>query len=188
MHGPKMCNNLYKLSFTHVQNNKPIDYSLNASAPLPTWEIWHRRFRHVAYGGLKKLHDHQLVDGMEVNVHSLTPDCVACTEPKHSESPYGPLLPRQTKPGELTHIDLWGKYQVASINHNYYYLLMVDDASWHITIKFLKTKEQAAQRIVNYIAALQNQQKIPCAIRMDRGTEFINEPLKTWCQAQGIQT
>ena len=121
-------------------------------------------------------------------MHSPTPDCVACTEAKHSESSYEPPLPRQMKPSKLTHMDLWGKYQVTSINHNYYYLLMVDDASRHITIEFLKIKEQVAQRIVNYIAALRNQQKIPCAIHTDRGTEFVNEPLKTWCQAQGIQT
>ena len=46
--GPKTRNNLYKLSFTHAQNNEPIDYSLNTSTPLPTWE-WHRHFGHVAY-------------------------------------------------------------------------------------------------------------------------------------------
>ena len=152
--GPKTRNNLYKLTFTHAPTNDPIDCSLNASTPVPTWEIWHRCFGHVAYGGLKTLHDHQLVEGMEIDVHSPKPDCVACTEAKHSETPYRPSLPRQTKPGELTHMDLWGKYQIASIHNNYYYLLMVDDATRHITIEFLKTKDQAAQKIVNYIATL----------------------------------
>jgi hypothetical protein len=90
---------------------------------------------------LKKLLDHQLIKGMEVNMHSPMPNCVACTEAKHSKSPYGPPLPHQTKPGKLTHMDLWGKYHIASIHGNYYYLLMVDDASQHITIKFLKAKE-----------------------------------------------
>ena len=148
--------------FTHVPTNDPIDCSLNTSAPLPTWEIWHCCFGHVAYGGLKMLHDHQLVEGMEINVHSPKPDCMACTEAKHSETPFGPSLPRQTKPGELTHMDLWGKYQIASIHNNYYYLLMVDNATQHITIEFLKTKDQVTQKIVNYIATLQSQQKTPC--------------------------
>jgi hypothetical protein len=109
-------------------------------------------------------------------------------EAKHSESPYGPPLPHQTKPGELTHMDLWGKYHIASIHSNYYYLLMVDNALWHITIKFLKAKEQVGQKVINYIATLCTQNKTPCAIRMDRGTKFVNESLQTWCQAHGIQT
>ena len=134
------------------------------------------------------LHDHQLMEGMEIDVHSLKPDCVVCTEAKHSETPFGPSLPRQTKPGELTHMDLWGKYQIASIHNNYYYLLMVDDATQHITIEFLKTKDQVVQKIVNYIVTLQSQQKTPCTICTDRGTKFVNESIKTWCQAHGIQT
>ena len=152
--GPKTCNNLYKLIFTHALIDNPIDCLLNASAPLPTWEIWHRCFGHIAYGSLKTLHDCQLVEGMKINVHSPKPDCVACTEAKHSESPYGPLLPHQMKHGELTHMNLWGKYQITSIHQNYYYLLMVDNATHHITIEVLKTKDQAVQQIINYIATL----------------------------------
>ena len=29
--------------------------------------------------------------------------------------------------------------------------------------------------------------KTPCALRMDRGTEFVNEDLRTWCNSQGIK-
>ena len=45
-----------------------------------------------------------------------------------------------------------------------------------------------ATKIVNYIATLQSQQKTPCTIHTDRGTKFVNESMKTWCQAHGIQT
>ena len=43
-------------------------------------------------------------------------------------SPYGPTTKHHTKVGELTHVDLWGKYEKASIHGNYYYLLMVSVA------------------------------------------------------------
>jgi hypothetical protein len=33
------------------------------------------------------------------------------------------------KPGNLTHIDVWDKYNVVSINKFQYYLLFVDNAS-----------------------------------------------------------
>ena len=29
--------------------------------------------------------------------------------------------------------------------------------------------------------------RVPCAIRADRGTEFVNEALKNWCHSQGIE-
>ena len=114
-------------------------------------------------------------------------DCVACMEAKLSESPYGPMLGCPTKPGKLTHMGLWGKYDVASINGNQYYLLMVDDAACYITVKFLKTKDQAAQKVMDYMTYLKVQGKTPCAIHANRGTEFVNETLRGWCNSQGIE-
>ena len=92
-------------------------------------------------------------------------------------SPYGLTTKRHTKVGELMHMDLWGKYEKASINGNYYYLLMVDDASHYVTVKFLKTKTQAVQRIKDYMTHLSACSKSPCMIQIDHGTEFMNEEL-----------
>jgi len=85
------------------------------------------------------------------------------------------------------HMDLWGKYDVMSINGNQYYLLMVDDAMRYITVKFLKMKDQAAQKIMDYMTYLKAWGKTPCAIRADRGTEFVNETLREWCNSQGVE-
>jgi len=127
--GVKVRNNLYKVTFKHAPETAHSDYAFSAASPSQTWETWHRRFGHVGYSGIKKLLDNQLVDGLHIDVNSPKPDCVACTEAKLSEMPYGPMSGHPTKPGELTHMDLWGKYDVASINGNQYYLLMVDDAA-----------------------------------------------------------
>ena len=185
--GTKVRNKLYKMTFKHVPGTTHSDCAFNAASPTPTWETWHRRFGHVGYSGIKKLLDNQLVDGLEIDPNSPKPDCIACTEAKLSEAPYGPASERQTKPGELTHMDLWGKYDVASIHGNQYYLLMIDDAARYITIEFLKTKDQAAQRIMNYMTYLKARGRVPCAIRADWGTEFVNEALKSWCHSQGIE-
>jgi len=127
------------------------------------------------------------MDGLQIDMHSSKPDCVACTEAKLFEAPYGPASGCQTKPGELTHMDLWGKYDVASIHGNQYYLLMIDEATQYITVEFLKTKDQAAQKIMNYMTYLKTRGRSPCAIHADRGTEFVNQSLKDWCQSQGIE-
>jgi len=175
------------MTFKHVPSMMHSDYAFSAASPSQSWETWHRRFGHVGYSGIKKLLDNQLIDGLQIDMYSPKLDCVACTEAKLSEAPYGPASGRQTKIGELTHMDLWGKYNMASIHMNQYYLLMIDNAMRYITIEFLKTKDQAAQRIMNYMTYLKAQGKSPCTIHANRGTEFINESLRSWCQSQGIE-
>jgi len=101
--------------------------------------------------------------------------------------PYGPTTKHHTKVGELMHVDLWGKYEKASIHGNYYYLLLVDDALHYVTVEFLKMKTQAIQWIKNYMMYLSACGKSPCAIQMDCGTEFVNEELRTWCHSKGIR-
>ena len=115
------------------------------------------------------------------------PDCKACTEAKQSERPFGISKCRNTKPGELTHIDVWGKYDIASINGHQYFVLMIDDVTRHIMVKFLKTKDQAAQKVKDYLTYLKTHKKPPRSIWTDRGWEFLNENLKGWCQSQGIE-
>jgi hypothetical protein len=91
-----------------------------------------------------------------------------------------------TKPGELTHIDLWGKYQIQSIHGNQYYILFVDDAARYVTVFFLKKKEDAGQHVKSYLTNLKTHDKNPNAIRVDRGSEFLNQTLYSWLKEQGI--
>ena len=53
-------------------------------------------------------------------------------------------------------------------------------------MKFLKTKNQAGQQIKNYFSHLSVRNKPPRAIRIDHGTEFLNQDLITWCNTRGI--
>ena len=62
-----------------------------------------------------------LVDGFNVDKTTSKPDCRACIESKGSEEPFQKQSERKTVPGELTHIDLWGKYSIVSINRHQYY-------------------------------------------------------------------
>jgi len=185
--GAKISNDLYKMTFMHAPRTLHSDHAFSTATPLQTWETWHRRFGHVRYSSIKMLLDNQLVEGLQIDMNSPKPGCVACTEVKLSIAPYGPASGRQKKTGELTHMDLWGKYNVASIHRNQYYLLMIDDAAQYITIEFLKTKDQAAQRIMNYMTYLRVWGRSPCAICADRGTKFVNQGLRDWCHSQGIE-
>src|SRR5271156_776126 len=114
-----------------------------------SWETWHQCFVHVAYSGLRKLLDKKLVDGFNVDKDSPMPDCIACTESKQHVESFPKLSNRMTTTGELTHIDLQGKYAVRSINNNQYYLLMVDDSKRYTTVEFIKEKSDASQGVIN---------------------------------------
>jgi len=193
--GHRKDSKLYKIRFAIAppplitDNDKNIisDLICFSARPLISWEIWHKCFGHIAYSGLEKLGRLSLVNGLNIDTHLPKPDCIACMEAKLFEALYGPASTRETKVGELTHTDLWGKYDKRSINGNQYYLLLVDDAARHITVEFLKTKDQAVQRIKNYMTYLKARGASPCGIRMDRGTKFLNDNLRSWCHSEGIQ-
>src|SRR6267142_3281687 len=189
--GSMVNNNLYKLRFNYVSYNKDtpntdVQINLSTQAQTFTWESWHQCFGHVSYSGLMKLHTQNLVERFTVDMDSPKLDCPAFIAVKQSEKPFGPPTKRVSQAGELTHADLWGKYEITSINRSQYYLLLIDDATHYITVHFLKTKDQAAQQTKNYFTYLSVHEKQPRAIRIDHGTEFINHNLMTWCEMWGI--
>jgi len=127
-----------------------------------------------------------MVNGFHVDMRSPRPDCVVCTKLKHAEKPYGLAEKKDTKLGELTHVDVWGKYETASIHRSHYYVVMIDNASQYITVEFLKKKSQAGKKIIEYMTHQMAQGRSPCMIKMDRGSKFVNKELKKWCHSQGI--
>ena len=191
--GTKIQNNLYKMK---VSIRKPsascskktvlTPQTFQATEPSQSWETWHKRYGHVGYSGLQKLLDLNLVDGFTVDSRTPKLDCVACMEAKQTEEPFNKTTNRVTKPGELTHIDVWGKYRVASINGNQYYTIFVDDAARFTIINFMKNKSDAVEKVKHYLTHLRTQGKSPKAIHFDNGKEFLNQELKDWCNQQGI--
>jgi len=83
---------------------------------LKTWNMWHHCFTHIGISGLRRLFNKQLVTGFHIDHKSTFSDCMACTEAKQSVIPFNKTADHNTELGELTHIDIWGKYSVSSIN------------------------------------------------------------------------
>jgi hypothetical protein len=139
----KTANNLYLLN---AEVKRETTMNANAKAATDSWLTWHKRFGHIGYTGLQTILDHQMVNGFTVNPNTQKSDCTACIQAKMSERPFGPTKNRKTEIGELTHMDLWGKYDIASIHGNQYYLLMIDDASRFVCLDFLKAKSDVETR------------------------------------------
>jgi hypothetical protein len=111
--------------------------------------------------------DKNLVEGFNVDTQSQKLDCIPCTKSKQTVEPFSKITKRKTEPRELTHIDVWGKYSIASINGNQYYILFVDDSEKFSTTEFLKQKGQAGQKVKEYLTYLKTQDKKPKAICVD---------------------
>ena len=64
---------------------------------------------------------------------------------------------------------------------------MVDNVKRYITINFCKEKSDAAQLIINYLAHQIMNGRMPKAIQIDQGKEFVNQKLCDWCHEKGIE-
>lgn len=192
--GTKVSNNLYKMNIeVKMPGNSDLKRRstpkvFSSEETAQSWEIWHRRFGHMGYSGLKVMLEKNLVDGFTVDEHTPQPDCVACTEAKqHIQSFPKEGSNRPTRPGELTHTDLWGKYPTRSIGDHQYYISFVDDSTRYVTVKLLKRKDEAVQCIKEHLTYLRTQGKSPRALRADNGKEYSNDELITWCRKEGIE-
>ena len=62
-------------------------------------------------------------------------------EAKQSQKPFEAKSEMWWKnKGELTHMDLWGKYDVIFLQEHQYYLLLIDNVIQYVTLYFLKGK------------------------------------------------
>ena len=110
-----------------------------------------------------------------MDTSSPTPNCPACIEGKHAVKTFPQQSDSmQRQKGELTHMDLWGKYNVTSIHGHQYYLLLINDAMRYISLYFLKGKHEASAHIKHYLAHLHVKGISTHALYINCGTEFLN--------------
>ena len=91
------------------------------------------------------------------------------------------------EPLKVIHMDLFGAVIVPSLAMERYALVLVDDYSRYTWVKFLETKDEAAQEIIDLIRVLD---RTPDAkvrfLRSDNGTEFRNSLVEGLCKDEGI--
>ena len=81
-----------------------------------------------------------------------------------THKPYPSMATHTSTVGALTHIDLWGKYDIKSPNKNQYYILFVDDYSRYVTVQFLKAKSDTSKHVRDYLTHMTTCQYFPLAI------------------------
>jgi hypothetical protein len=194
--GKRIKSNLYKMRL-HLKRESACviskrwdntDGHIACSAEAPqSWETWHCRFGHISYQGLQELQCRNLVEGLKVNLRSDKPDCHMCIEAKQSVKPYPSHSAHTTQHmGKLTHLDVWGKFLVQSIDKNQYFIGLIDNHTRYITVEGLSLKCDAVHKVKDYISSLKAHGKIPHAIHCDEGSEFLSRDLTNWLKQEGV--
>ncbi|GKC90130.1 retrovirus-related pol polyprotein from transposon TNT 1-94, partial [Tanacetum coccineum] len=90
----------------------------------------------------------------------------------------------------MLHMDLCGPMRVASINGIKYILVIMDDYSQFIWVKFLASKDEAPDFIIKFLKMIQVRLNTPVRkIRTDNGTEFVNQTMRSYYEsAEAVAT
>ncbi|GJR26222.1 retrovirus-related pol polyprotein from transposon TNT 1-94 [Tanacetum coccineum] len=114
--------------------------------------------------------------------------CSACQMGKSKKEPHPHKLePSMNEKLQMLHMDLCGPMRVESINRKRYILVIIDDHSRFTWVKFLRTKYEAPEIIINYLK--QAQVSLNATVRylhIDNGTKFINQTLRNYTEDVGI--
>ena len=104
--------------------------------------LWHLRYGHLNYNGLKLLKDKNMAVGLPP-IAKLNQVCEGCIYGKMHRLPFPKNAWRARPPLELMHADICGPTRTPSLNDNRYFLLFVDDYTRMMWVYFLKQKSKA---------------------------------------------
>ncbi|KAJ9539156.1 hypothetical protein OSB04_031889 [Centaurea solstitialis] len=178
--------NLYTIKLRHMLANKSQCLITKKSSHQSL--LWHRRLSHLNYRYLDKLVKQRLVSGIPMIKFEPDQMCSGCAQGKMKRASHPPKPEQGSKsPLSLIHMDLCGPMKTVSLAGRKYVLVIVDDFSRYTWTKFLKTKDETSNLIINFIKAVQVQLKLPVqTVRSDNGTEFKNQVLKGFYNSLGI--
>nr|GEX63244.1 integrase, catalytic region, zinc finger, CCHC-type, peptidase aspartic, catalytic [Tanacetum cinerariifolium] len=169
-------NNLYTLSLGDMMASSPICLLSNASK-TKSW-LWHRRLSHLNFGAINYLARQGLVRGLPKLKFENDHLCSACAMGKSKKKSHKPKSEDTNQEKlYLLHMDLCGPMHVKSvngkkINGKKYNLVIVDDYSRFIRVKFLASKDEAPIFIIKFLKMMQVRLNTPVRnIRTDNGTK-----------------
>ncbi|GKB63712.1 retrovirus-related pol polyprotein from transposon TNT 1-94, partial [Tanacetum coccineum] len=87
----------------------------------------------------------------------------------------------------LLSLSTWKKKKSQSINGKKYILVIVDDYSRFTWVKFLRSKDETPEFVINFLKQIQvGLNKTVRYIRTDNGTEFVNQVMSKYYEGVGI--
>ena len=149
--------------------------------------LWHFRYGHLNFGGLKLLHMKKMVKGLPL-IEKPERICEGCILGKqHRESFPISKSHRARAPLEIVHSDICGQMQTPSIGGSSYFLTFIDDFTRKTWVYFLKHKSDAFVYFQQFKALVEKQSgHYIKVLRTDRGGEYISHEFLNFCKSHGI--
>jgi len=168
-----------------------IDTAYSSSTPLLSLYDAHIRLGHVNYVYIKHLLKAPDVQGFKLDPSKMEEiQCETCLKAKLSRQPitHSRSSPLATNFGDLVHMDLWGPVKTRTVNHNYYTLSLLDDATYWLEEILLKSKDQAYRAYQQHQAALKTMEgTIIKTLHSDRGGEFLGTEFTNYLKELGTR-
>ncbi|GKC43821.1 retrovirus-related pol polyprotein from transposon TNT 1-94, partial [Tanacetum coccineum] len=160
---------------------------LSKATKTKSW-LWHRRLSHLNFGAINHLARHSLVRGLPRLKFKKDHLCSACSMGKSKKQSYKPKSEDTNQEKlYLLHMDLCGPLHITSVNGKKYILIIVDDYSRFTWVKFLASKDEAPDFIIKFLKMIQVRLNATVRnIRIDNGTEFVNQTLRDYYEQVGI--
>lgn len=170
-----LCNNVYKLN---VHEEKPVCYQAVSK------NTWHQRLGHINDLYLKKTS--KLVDGLVYQEKNIG-NCEVCCRGKQARLPFPKEGSRAEKLLEIIHSDICGPMESTSLGGAKYFITFTDDYSRMCFVFFLKTKDEAYDKFLEYKNLAENQLDTKIKVlRSDNGGEFCNREFSMFLKKAGI--
>ncbi|GJS89286.1 putative ribonuclease H-like domain-containing protein [Tanacetum coccineum] len=178
--------NLYTISIDEMMKSSPICL-LSKASKSKSW-LWHRRLNHLNFGTINDLARKDLVRGLPRLKFEKDHLCSACQLGKSKKFSHRPKSENTNMEVLHTlHMDLCGPMRVQSIKGKKYILVIVDDYSRFTWVKFLRSKDETPEFVINFLKQIQlGLNKTVRFIRTDNGTEFVNQVMSEYYEGVGI--
>lgn len=152
----------------NLDDNQPTDNIclISQASSKNSW-LWHRRLSHLNFQTINTLVNKDLVEGLPDNKYEAEHMCPSCAVGKIKRvSHKSKKTPNSLAPLHLIHMDLCGPMKVRSRNGKKYILVIVDDYSRYTWVKFLASKDETTQTLIDFITTTQVNLQLPvCYIR-----------------------
>ncbi|GJV00092.1 retrovirus-related pol polyprotein from transposon TNT 1-94 [Tanacetum coccineum] len=178
--------NLYTISVEDMMKSSPICL-LSKASKHKSW-LWHRRLNHLNFGTINDLARKDLVRGLPRLKFEKDHLCSACQLGKSKKHTHTPKTENTNLEVLNTlHMDLCGPMRVQTINGKKYILVIVDDYSRFMWVKFLRPNDETPTIVIKFLKQIQvGLNKTVRFIRTDNGTEFVNKTLYDYYESVGI--
>ena len=160
---------------------------LSAILKDDTW-LWHLRFGHLNFNGLKLLQQKSMVKGLPC-IEEPKQVCRECALGKQHRDPFPVRKGKRARfPLEIVHSDICGPITPVSFGKKRYFITFIDDYSRKTWVYFLEEKSEALAAFQKFKALVEKESGHYIKIlRTDRGGEYSSGKFLQFTQQEGIK-